>query len=114
MPVTKSPLRYPGGKTQLAKFLERVIEINSIENVTYCEPFAGGAGAAIELLLTNKVSRLILNDFDIGIYSIWNAILNQTEIFINKILETEVTIDEWHNQKDIYIKLKEKGKYSIE
>ena len=39
VPVTKSPLRYPGGKTQLNEFVANVLNINGLENVTYCEPF---------------------------------------------------------------------------
>lgn len=49
----------------------------------YCEPFSGGAGVAIELLLNNKVHGIILNDFDIGIYSIWKAILDDTNDLSN-------------------------------
>ncbi|OTO77314.1 hypothetical protein A5865_001190 [Enterococcus sp. 12E11_DIV0728] len=50
MPHTKSPLRYPGGKTQLWKFVDTTIKQNNIIEPIYCEPFAGGAGVAIELL----------------------------------------------------------------
>lgn len=114
MPVTKSPLRYPGGKTQLSKFVEHTIKINSIENVTYCEPFSGGAGVAIELLLSEKVSKIILNDYDIGVFSIWKAILNETNEFIELINNTDITIEEWYNQKNIYLSTKEEKRYSLE
>lgn len=43
MPVTLSPLRYPGGKTQLCKFVESVMCENNISYGNYVEPFAGGA-----------------------------------------------------------------------
>ncbi|MDM8101258.1 DNA adenine methylase [Oceanobacillus oncorhynchi] len=114
MPVTKSPLRYPGGKTQLSNFIGHLIDVNYINNVVYCEPFSGGAGAAVELLLTEKVSKIILNDYDIGIYSIWYAILNQPDDFINEIRNIEITIDEWYNQKSIYKNMKKYGEYSFE
>lgn len=102
MPFTLSPLRYPGGKTQLYKFVNHIIGINDMHDVIYCEPFCGGAGIATTLLLNKNVSSIILNDFDISIYSVWYAILNETNKFINKILETPITIDEWQIQKDIY------------
>lgn len=114
MPVTKSPLRYPGGKTQLHKFVSHLIEINKIQNGIYCEPFSGGAGVAMELLLSNKISRIILNDFDIGIYSIWYAILNQTNDFITLIENTPITIEEWKRQKEIYHSLKNNNYYTID
>ena len=54
MPITKSPLRYPGGKTQMSKFVEHTIEINKLNNVIYCEPFSGGAGVATKGKLKSK------------------------------------------------------------
>jgi DNA adenine methylase len=32
----------------------------------------------------------------------WDAILNHTEAFIKKIEETEITITEWHKQREIF------------
>lgn len=84
MPVTKSILRYPGGKTQLSKFVRHIIKINNIHNPIYCEVFCGGAGIAIDLLLSGEVHSIILNDLDPAIYSIWNATINETDHFIDK------------------------------
>lgn len=102
MPRTLSPLRYPGGKTQLSDFVKHTIELNNMGSTVYCEPFSGGAGVAIALLLSNDVDRIILNDFDRAIYSLWYAILNDMDLLINNIETTPVSIDEWHNQKNIY------------
>jgi DNA adenine methylase len=49
-----SPLRYPGGKRKIAKFVADAIISNEIENGIYIEPFAGGASIAIDLL-NNKI-----------------------------------------------------------
>ncbi|MDT2805276.1 DNA adenine methylase [Vagococcus lutrae] len=103
MPVTYSPLRYPGGKTQLAKFVANLIEINDIKDATYIEPFAGGSGVSLQLLLENKVNHIVINDYDKSIYSVWNAIINHTDRFIELIEKTPVTLDEWHKQKDIHL-----------
>ncbi len=46
--VTKSPLRYPGGKANLAGFLRGLIGRNVGEGCTYFELYAGGAGAALD------------------------------------------------------------------
>jgi DNA adenine methylase len=43
--ATYTPLWYPGGKTSLFRFFEAVISENALDNVTYIEPYAGGAGA---------------------------------------------------------------------
>lgn len=102
MPVTLSPLRYPGGKTQLYKFVKNVIEENEIIKPIYIEPFAGGAGLAIELLLKGNVESIVINDFDKAIYSFWESILHHTESFISLIEETPITLKQWEMQKDIY------------
>lgn len=113
MPVTKSPLRYPGGKTQLSDFLKNLIKINDFKQTIYCEPFAGGFGAGLELLESKTVNSAIINDYDIGIFSIWFAILNDCDKFIKLIKKTPVTINEWHNQKEIYETLKKTNEYSV-
>ncbi|ECQ6354014.1 DNA adenine methylase, partial [Listeria innocua] len=103
MPVTQSPLRYPGGKTQLFKFVRNLIEINEIKHSTYIEPFAGGAGVALELLFSNSVENIVINDYDKSIHSVWYAIINHTDEFIRLIETVPITIDEWHRQRSIYL-----------
>lgn len=114
MPRTYSPLRYPGGKTQLSRFVTQLLEINKLDDIVYAEPFAGGFGAGFELLFKNKVKSVIINDYDIAIYSIWYAILNETDRFIDDINNIEITIEEWKIQKDKYNKLLEEKIYSYE
>ena len=106
MPTTPSPLRYPGGKTKYAEMLRWIIENNNLSGCSYAEPFAGGAGAAISLLLGNHVKDIWLNDFDKAIYSFWKAMLSNTDEFIAKIRSTRISIPEWKRQKQIYL---EKG-----
>lgn len=114
MAVTKSPLRYPGGKTQLAKFVKNTIENNNLEKVIYCEPFSGGFGAGLELLFSDSVESVIINDLDSGIYSIWYSILNDIDNFVDLIKNTPITIDEWYKQKEIYTELINSDGYSLE
>lgn len=107
-----SPLRYPGGKGKLASFMGLLIEETGHKGGTYIEPFAGGAGIALELLETNIVSEIVINDLDKGIYSFWKAILKETDRFIEKIEETPINIEEWENQR--YICERYNSKYSFE
>lgn len=110
---TYSPLRYPGGKAKLAEFVRYVIE-NKVEREigTYIEPFAGGAGVALYLLLNNIVEDIIINDYDKAIASFWKAAIFDTDRFVERIRETDVTIEEWHHQKNIYTNYR--NKYSFE
>ncbi|MDP8233687.1 MAG: DNA adenine methylase [Candidatus Saelkia tenebricola] len=97
-----SPLRYPGGKTFLFSFFDKVIKKNGLGNTTYIEPFAGGAGAALALLFLEKVERIVINDFDKAIYSFWKSAIFDSEKFVKKIFSTPITIKEWRRQKLIY------------
>lgn len=99
-----TPLRYPGGKARLGMWIGEVIDYNNFNNFTYIEPFAGGAGAAIYLLLNKKVESIIINDSDPAIFSFWHSILNNTEHFIKKINATEITMESWIKCKEIYSK----------
>ncbi len=98
---TLSPLRYPGGKASLAGFLRNLIELN-MEDCSYYELYAGGAGAALSLLLDGSVRRIVLNDADAHIYSFWYSILNDTDDFIEMIERTPVNIESWQRQREIY------------
>ena len=101
MATTYTPLRYPGGKTAYAGVLSEVIRLNHLKDVTLVEPYAGGAGASIKLLLEGKVSQLILNDLNPAIYAFWWSVLNRSKELVKKINKTPVTIDEWKKQRAI-------------
>ncbi len=97
-----SPLRYPGGKHRLAGFIQLAIQNLNMPYCTYVEPFAGGAGVALSLLLNGTVNRIVINDYDKAIYSFWRAVRQEPTSLIDLIQNTPVTIDEWHRQKEIY------------
>jgi len=113
--MTLSPLRYPGGKSNIAPLIRHILEekYDSARNdLTYIEPFAGGAGVAINLLIEGVVSKVVINDYDKSIYSFWRALKHETDTLIRMIDKTPITINEWHRQKSIY--LKANNKYSLE
>lgn len=108
-----SPLRYPGGKGRLAPFMKIIIEKTGHLGGTYIEPFAGGAGIAIDLLLNDVVSEIVINDYDKGIYSFWRAILSETNRFINDINNVQLNIPEWERQHTIYMTQQKKYSYEL-
>ena len=57
MGIHKTPLRYPGGKQKLTPFIREILRQNGIRG-HYVEPYAGGAGVAIELLLNAYTSTI--------------------------------------------------------
>lgn len=107
-----SPLRYPGGKGKLSLFMEYMIDRLGHRGGTYIEPFAGGAGIAVELLLKNVVNRIVINDYDKGVWSFWKAILTETDRFVEQVRTVPLTIDEWYRQHKICVN--QNDKYSFE
>ncbi|WP_456269137.1 DNA adenine methylase [Kushneria sp. AK178] len=96
-----TPLRYPGGKGRLGAWLAEVIRHNDLQEGCYVEPYAGGAGAAMYLLLKEHVSSIVINDADPAIYAFWWAVLNDSERLVSLIRETPVTMDTWYQQRAI-------------
>lgn len=99
--IYSSPLRYPGGKKKLADFITKSIIDNGIQGGTYIEPFAGGAGVALQVLFMEYVNNIIINDADRSIYSFWHSVLNETDRLCKLIYDTHVTIEVWEKQRTI-------------
>lgn len=97
-----TPLRYPGGKGKLSYYIKSLIDENSLNDGSYIEPYAGGAGVALELLLQEYVRYIHINDIDIAIYSFWNSILNNTENFSKLVHDTKIDLENWEKQKIFY------------
>ncbi len=102
MSKSASPLRYPGGKAKLTNLLHQVISRNFALKPTYIEPFAGGAGAALNLLFNGSVKEIVLNDADVRIYSFWKSILDHNSDFIDLIRSTEINLSNWEELRNIY------------
>jgi DNA adenine methylase len=98
-----SPLRYPGGKTFLFPFFDRVIKANKLHTLTYVEPYAGGAGAALALLFLERVDHIVINDLDRAIYSFWHSAVFDSARFVKTLESAPVTVKEWKRQKSIYM-----------
>lgn len=98
-----TPLRYPGGKARLGQYIRQIFVDNKILDGVYVEPFAGGAGVAMELLMTGYVQEIWLNDIDQAIHAFWQAAVNDTDALIKLIETTPLTVPEWRRQKAIYL-----------
>lgn len=96
----KTPLRYPGGKGKFSPFIKDLMMLNDLSG-DYFEPFAGGAGVALDLLFGNHCQNIHINDFDLAIFNFWKSVTEDTENFLKLLTDTNVTIDEWQKQKTI-------------
>lgn len=101
-PAHYSPLRYPGGKNCIFPFMSKFFYENDLVGITYAEPYAGGAGLALHLLIEGYVSKIYINDLDPCIYLFWKAILNRTDEFCQWIESVPVNLDTWKYYKNKY------------
>ena len=83
---------------------DTVILASTVVNMTgvFYEMYAGGAGASINLLFGGLCKKIILNDLDYHIYAFWFSILNHSDEFLQLIEQTEVSIQNWKDQKRIH------------
>lgn len=96
-----SPLRYPGGKGKIARFMRSIVRSNDLSDGCYIEPYAGGAAVAWELLITGVVRRVTINDISRPVYAFWDSVLNHTDDLCRMVADRPVTVDEWDNWKDV-------------
>lgn len=82
--------------------MKEIIAVNDLTHRTYAEPYAGGAGLALALLYSGTVREIHINDLDASIWSFWYSVLNLTDEFSGLVMNTDLTIDEWRNQREIY------------
>ena len=96
-----SPLRYPGGKGKLSKFMAAVVRANGVSDGRYIEPYAGGAGIAWELLITGVVRRVLINDISPSLFAFWTSVLRHTDDLCRRIRDVPLSVEEWDRQKEI-------------
>jgi DNA adenine methylase len=99
MPVTDSPLRYPGGKTQLTPLVLDVLKANDLHGGVYAEPFAGGAGIAWRLLLNGDATEVWINDIDPALFAFWNTVVHNPDPLCELIVRTRISMPEWRRQR---------------
>ncbi len=97
----RTPLRYPGGKQRLTPFIKEILECNGAIGGTYAEPYAGGAGVAIELLTEKKVRKIYLNDSSRHIYAFWHSLKFEADRLCRLIERASLSIAEWRRHREI-------------
>lgn len=91
-----TPLRYPGGKARFAPFIAKVMELNRLQGGHYLEPYAGGAGVALELLFHGHASHVHINDLDPAVNAFWLSVTRHADDVLRLLHDTPVTIEQWH------------------
>lgn len=100
--VNFTPLRYPGGKGKLSEFVKNILKKNDLVDGEYCEPYAGGAAVALELLMHEYVTRIHINDISRPLYALWRSVLDMPEEFSRKIRDATLSVRAWDRHKRIF------------
>jgi len=94
-------LRYPGGKASFAKFISELMVKNGLSGGHYLEPYAGGAGVALDLLFSGKASHIHINDVDPAVHAFWTSVVKHTDELLELLECTPITLDEWFKWRSI-------------
>lgn len=84
-----SPLRYPGGKSKIADYLYH--RLNLAKAKVLVSPYSGGGSVELALLHAGVIDYLILNDFDYGVYALFETIRSDPEALIERIENIKLT-----------------------
>lgn len=91
----KSPLRYPGAKSKLVPYIQKLIQIENLTGCVFYEAYGGSAAVSFGLLENQIISKAIINELDPLIYNFWISVMSDTENLIQLIENTEISIESW-------------------
>ena len=98
-----TPLRYPGGKARFAPLIAEVIATNGLTGGHYLEPYAGGAGVALSLLVDGAVEQIHINDVDPAIAAFWRVATQQADQLVARVASEPVTMEAWHHWRSVML-----------
>ncbi len=86
--------RYPGGKSKLRDIIIKRLEQINQEGLQYREPFFGGGSIGLKLLADNPaITKIWMNDKDIGIACLWTSIIQFAVEFKDRVQSFSPSID---------------------
>ena len=100
-----TPLRYPGGKARFAPLIAEVITANNLTGGHYLEPYAGGAGVALSLLVDGVVEHVHINDADPAIAVFWRVATQKTDQLAAMVASEPITMEAWLHWRSVMLGL---------
>ncbi|GIV76590.1 MAG: DNA methyltransferase [Litorilinea sp.] len=94
-----SPLRYPGSKRRLARYIQDVLTHNGLRPSLYIEPFVGGGSVFLQLLQDGMIETAILVDRDPWVASFWKTVFWDTDWLVNQVQTAKISLEEWDRLK---------------
>jgi len=82
--------------------LSEIRSMNGLGYTSVAEPFAGGAGAALSLLVNESTPNICINDADPAIYAFWWSFKSKPAELLDRLSRTRVSMAEWRRQRVAY------------
>ena len=76
---------------------------NNLTGGHYFEPYAGGAGVALVLLIDGLVEQIHINDADPAVAIFWRVATRQPGKLAHMVDSEPVTIDAWHHWQNVML-----------
>jgi len=114
--------RYPGGKSKLKKkiapmIISYIYRDEDYRSCCYIEPFLGGGSVGRGLF--DRIHKLAINDFDIGVAAFWDTVINNPDELCDLVGNFKPTTEDFYKFKSIFLQdnLRDmvliKNKYSL-
>lgn len=88
-----SPLRYPGGKSKVSSFIQHYLRPEKSKILS--SPYVGGGSVEFALLEAGLVEELIINDYDFGVYSLFQLIKTAPDFLLNALMSITPTHEDF-------------------
>ena len=97
----------------MANFVKLVLLKNDLGPVHYVEPYAGGSGLGVTLLLHGFARSITINDIDPLVHAFWTSAVHDTEALCKRIASTRVSMAEWHRQREVIEKRRNRSTLAV-
>lgn len=79
--------------------------MNNLAGGHYLEPYAGGAGVGLSLLIDGIVEHVHINDVDPAIAVFWRVATQDTNKLAAMVASEPITVDAWHHWRSLMLGL---------
>ena len=96
--------RYPGGKGKLSEEIIPYLKRMSFKkNIEYREPFFGSGSIGLKYLEDFEIiNKIWINDKDLGISSLWTAVINNKEDLKQMVRDFKPSVEEFYRIKKYF------------
>lgn len=95
--------RYPGGKSKLCnQIIGKLKQLAGFDRLEYREPFFGGGSiGSILLSQPNNISRIWINDFDLGISALWTSVIRYPDLLKERVMSFVPSVERFDEYKQL-------------